>query len=189
LLSEFGGLVRSGAIQSWLVYLNALLSALEHRAAVDLVERYRFKAVDVKKLLLDGVQAGRRLRNLARPDALDSEIWQSLAGLPLEACLFLAARSRTERVGQSVGRFLRSLRFVEPPLTGQDLRALGYAPGPQYRQILDWLRAERLDGRIQEAGQAREAVLARWPLPSSPTPAAAFVVRGPGPPVQASSGP
>ncbi len=167
LLTEFGGLVRSGALQPWLVYLNALLSCLDQRAALEVVGRYRFKAADVKRLLLDGAQAGRRLRNLARPDALDSEIWQALAGLPLEACLVLAARSRAERVGQNVGRFLRSLRFVEPPLTGRDLRAMGYAPGPEYRQILEWLRVERLDGRILEPGQAREAVLVRWPPPQA----------------------
>lgn len=167
LLSEFGGLVRSGAIRPWLVYLNALLGRLELEDAEHVVRRYRFRTSDCKRLLLDRTRSSRRLRDLARSRASDSEIWRALAGMPLEACLYLAARSRSERVRGNVGRFLRSLRFVEAPLSGEDLRGMGYPPGPLYREILDWLRDERLDGRIMTPGAAREAVRARWPLPTS----------------------
>ena len=165
ILSEFGGLARSGALQSSLVYLNVLLAGLEAGAAEKLLARYRLRSSDRKKLLLDPDQVCRRLRELAHPEASDSRTWRALAGLPLEACLFLAARARSERVRQRVGRFVRSLRFLEPPLTGEDLRGLGYEPGPEYRRILEWLRDERLEGRLVTAEPAREAVLARFPLP------------------------
>jgi tRNA nucleotidyltransferase (CCA-adding enzyme) len=168
LLSEFGGLVRSGAIHPWLIYLNALLGRLDPEDAEHVLRHYRFRTSDCKKLLLDRTSSSRRLRDLARSRASDSDIWRALSGMPLEACLYLAARSRSERVRSNVGRYLRSLRFVEAPLSGEDLRGMGYPSGPLYREILDWLRDERLDGRIMTPRAAREAVLTRWPLPIPP---------------------
>jgi tRNA nucleotidyltransferase (CCA-adding enzyme) len=57
---------------------------------------------------------------------------------------------------KAVSQHLTSLVKVRPSLGGADLKAMGFAPGPLYRQILDRLMAARLD---QEA-QTREEELA-----------------------------
>ena len=55
---------------------------------------------------------------------------------------------------------------LRPPalLTGHDLRAAGYAPGPQFGEILAWLEDEQLEGRLTTAAAAQAAVRQRWPL-------------------------
>lgn len=55
----------------------------------------------------------------------------------------------------------------EPLLTGHDLIALGMAPGPDFRKLLDELEEERLEGRILD----REAALA-WLKSRRPPPKA-----------------
>lgn len=49
-----------------------------------------------------------------------------------------------------------------PLLTGDDLIALGYEPGPRFGQILAWVEDEQLDGRLTSPEQARAAVRERW---------------------------
>ncbi len=48
------------------------------------------------------------------------------------------------------------LSNVEAPLNGNDLKKMGYKPGPKYKQILDDLLAATLDGEVEDKGSAEE---------------------------------
>jgi tRNA nucleotidyltransferase (CCA-adding enzyme) len=52
---------------------------------------------------------------------------------------------------------------VQPILNGNDLKKLGYKPGPQYRQILDDLLAATLDGEIKNKADAEKFLSQRYP--------------------------
>lgn len=49
-----------------------------------------------------------------------------------------------------------------PLLTGDDLRELGFTPGPLFGRILEWLEDEQLEGRLTSREQALEAVRSQW---------------------------
>lgn len=53
---------------------------------------------------------------------------------------------------------------LRPPrlLTGDDLIAMGFKPGPVFSEILKAVEDAQLEGEITAAEQAREMVLARW---------------------------
>ncbi len=55
----------------------------------------------------------------------------------------------------------------QPLLTGDDLIAMGYTPGPQFKQILAALEDAQLEGRLEDADEAREFVRREFPLPGS----------------------
>jgi poly(A) polymerase len=48
--------------------------------------------------------------------------------------------------------------FPEPLVTGDDLIAMGFTPGPAFKDILTRLEEEQLEGRLVERGQALEFV-------------------------------
>lgn len=50
-----------------------------------------------------------------------------------------------------------------PLLTGDDLKAMGYAPGPLFSEMLSALEDEQLEGRIQTADEARRFIAEHWP--------------------------
>src|SRR5208282_13301 len=52
-------------------------------------------------------------------------------------------------------------------LTGVDLKALGYAPGPQFKGILDSIEEGQLNGRILTREDAIEFVKETYPAPNS----------------------
>jgi poly(A) polymerase len=54
-----------------------------------------------------------------------------------------------------------------PLLTGHDLLAMGYKPGPGFREILTALEDAQLEGRISTREQAEELVRREYPVPAS----------------------
>jgi poly(A) polymerase len=66
-----------------------------------------------------------------------------------------------------VAAFRRSRRAV---VTGADLVAAGYPPGPRMGALLRWLRAEQLDGRVPTREEAVRRVLATYPPDSNEVP-------------------
>jgi poly(A) polymerase len=51
-----------------------------------------------------------------------------------------------------------------PLLSGKDLIAMGYAPGPLFSEILSAVEDEQLEGRLDNAQAAVDFVQTRWPL-------------------------
>jgi tRNA nucleotidyltransferase (CCA-adding enzyme) len=60
-----------------------------------------------------------------------------------------------------VDRYRGEWRSVQAELTGNDLKALGFVPGPHYKEILRSLRAQRLDGTIINREQEENYVLSK----------------------------
>jgi poly(A) polymerase len=50
-----------------------------------------------------------------------------------------------------------------PLITGDDLIALGYKPGPQFKKILSGVEDGQLEGRLQTKDEARAFVRAEFP--------------------------
>jgi poly(A) polymerase len=51
----------------------------------------------------------------------------------------------------------------EPLITGADLIAAGYEPGPEFSKMLRLVEDAQLDGRIETAGEAMDLVREMWP--------------------------
>ena len=51
-----------------------------------------------------------------------------------------------------------------PLVTGDDLIAAGYSPGPQFKEILAAVEDAQLDGRLETTQQAMEFVAMQFPL-------------------------
>lgn len=110
-------------------------------------ERLLFSVSDTRSLLDTAVlvqQPGLLVR-----DAPPSQISARLDGM--SAVALLAGWIITE--DDRLRRYYRDWRHVRPQTNGHSLRALGLEPGPQYRRILERLRAAWLDGEVSSAEQ------------------------------------
>jgi tRNA nucleotidyltransferase (CCA-adding enzyme) len=72
--------------------------------------------------------------------------------------LYLAARASSEQVRRFASLYLTRLRTVVPLLSGDDLRELGFTPGPLFGRIKIRLLQARLDGEV--TSREDEAALA-----------------------------
>jgi tRNA nucleotidyltransferase (CCA-adding enzyme) len=94
-----------------------------------------------------------RLRD--RRGMKDSRLYALLDELPAETVVYLWAIC--DAVGRErIERFVKVLSAIRTAVTGEDLVALGFAPGPYFSAILSESLSDRLDGRAV----GREAELA-----------------------------
>ena len=113
-----------------------------------------------------------RLEHLAQLEAdmtvslagchLPSQVVQLLHQYKLPTLILLAIRTRSVR--RQIWRYFTHWKDVQAPLNGDDLKALGYRPGPQYRQILEALLAATLDGGIGDRASAEVFLAENYPL-------------------------
>ena len=129
---------------------------------------YRGKVATNLQLPVDSIE---RLQQLEQAQAevmeflpchLPSQVVQRLRRYNLPMLMLIAVRS-PRRVRRQIWQYLTKWANIEPPLDGNDLKVLGYKPGPQYRQILEQLLAATLDGVIGDRTAAEAFLKKHYP--------------------------
>lgn len=144
------------------VYLAALLAPLGLSGAARVSsERLCLPPPTEQRLLaaLRGAEAGRALVPGSRP----SQVAAVLRPLSVEALVLLHALCQTgalaDEVRELLERFALEWRNTRLEISGDDLKALGYRPGPALGEALSRTLAARLDGEV--AGAEAELAFAR----------------------------
>jgi tRNA nucleotidyltransferase (CCA-adding enzyme) len=137
--------------EPWQVYLLALGDELSEADFSDACRRLAVPGRLAERLYRQRHQAfatlnaiKRRLKHSAAVP--DSQVYLWFSAFGLEVLLYLAARASSEQVRRFVSLYLTKLRDVTPLLTGDDLSALGLAPGPHFRRVKERLLQAHLDG-------------------------------------------
>ncbi|MEM7113936.1 MAG: hypothetical protein AAF614_15990 [Chloroflexota bacterium] len=85
-----------------------------------------------------------------------SEIEQALRGIPLRVLLTVQADLAAEHwFAERLAAYVGVWRWVKTAVTGDDLRTLGLPPGPRYREILNEVLAEKINGRLPTEADER----------------------------------
>lgn len=142
------------ALTPWLLRLELLLTALPTSARKSVAETLKLPQSSLSRLAT--LQTVEQSLLLALPQAeCPSEVVQLLQPYDTETLLLLAVCHPRE-LGDRLWRYLTTWSKVKVPLNGNDLKRLGYRPGPHYREMLDALQAAMLDGSVSD----REAAIA-----------------------------
>lgn len=151
-------------LEHWQMRLEVLLAYLapEERAAVaenlqlplDSIER-------LQQLAQAQAQAEQSLPHTKRP----SEVVWLLRQYKLPTLVLMAIQA-PRIIRRTLWKYLTTWADIQAPLNGNDLKKLGYKPGPQYREMLDKLLAATLDGMIQNEAEAKAFLAKNYPSPS-----------------------
>lgn len=145
----------------WQMRLEVLIARLANSERGKVARNLGLPADSMKRLeQLEGAQAdvSTSLPNCHSP----SEVVKLLRQYKLPTLVLLGVTT-PRKVRQKIWRYLSDWSRVQPPLNGNDLKALGYQPGPQYRQILDELLSARLDGVISKRAEAEGFLRQHYP--------------------------
>lgn len=85
-----------------------------------------------------------------------------LDGLDIPLIILIASQVPAE-VGDRLKQYLGQWREQKSPLNGDDLQALGYQRGPQFREMLQALRLATLDGFVGDRDGAKAFLAAHYP--------------------------
>ncbi|MEW6713527.1 MAG: CBS domain-containing protein [Nitrospirota bacterium] len=110
---------------------------------------------NVKKEIMAGIEESRKALLKLR-GASPKNIYSALKPLNLKTILFTMAKAQDKEQKKAISLYLTSLRMTKPELTGKDLKAMGYTPGPAFKKILTAVLEARLEGKIKtRAGEIK----------------------------------
>ncbi len=134
---------------SWRLFMLGLTMGLERDQLELVCRRLRYPEREQREFLAQRDLLGDALARLMvwqEGQSALSEIYFTLAPLPVEAVLFLMARSRREAIRKNISLFLTRMRTQELFIDGDDLKSLGLQSGPVFAHILNKVRAALVDG-------------------------------------------
>jgi tRNA nucleotidyltransferase (CCA-adding enzyme) len=145
----------------WQMRLEALIAHL--------APTYRVKVAHNLQLQEDSIQ---RLQNLAQAQAKvieslphcqrPSQAVHLLRKYDLPTLILIALQS-PRSLRRQTWHYLTVWANIQPILNGNDLKELGYKPGPQYRQMLDDLLAATLDKVVRNRTEAEAFLTKNYP--------------------------
>jgi tRNA nucleotidyltransferase (CCA-adding enzyme) len=163
-------------VEPWQVYFLCLTTHLHAAEIEEMTARLQMPEGQSHDLLAGRAVAHGLLTRLTKkrkrgyqPRA--SEIYRWFSTCSTTVLLYLSARADDE-IRRWLSHYFIHLRTVHPELTGDDLRKLGFAPGPIYREILDALRFARLDAEVESRGDEISFVKKRFASAHTCPPAA-----------------
>lgn len=147
-------------ISKWKLYFGALLWPLSVADLKQTGEKFSLSRRFLGQLLKAREEEPALHRILSSPrKVLPSQVVPALRSRGGEVVLLLMSRSTSERMRRRIERYLSVYRKVSCEIGGEELKALGLPPGPQYKRILERVLIARLDGQV--TSRADELKLAR----------------------------
>ncbi|MBE8989378.1 CBS domain-containing protein [Nostoc sp. LEGE 12450] len=145
----------------WQTRLEALIAHLAPEYRVKVAQNLQLQddsIVRLKNLVQSFSQVIESLPTFQHP----SQLVQLLRQYDLPMLILIALQSPRD-IRHKIWEYLTVLANVQPLLNGNDLKKLGYKPGPLYRQILDDILAATLDRVIKDKAEAEEFLAQHYP--------------------------
>ncbi|MBD1886712.1 CBS domain-containing protein [Microcoleus vaginatus] len=148
-------------IPDWQMRLEVLIAYLAPEYRGKVAANLQLPADSIKRL--EVLEAGKNqlAENLPKCE-LPSQLVLLLRNYELPVLIAISLQSpRSAR--RQIWEYLTRWANVEPPLNGNDLKALGYKPGPGFKRMLDDLLAAKLDGYLGDRAAAISFLAQRYP--------------------------
>lgn len=134
----------------WLVYFLAIIRETDMKTTEDICIRLELAPKFSSLLFKDRFAAERALYWIERNQHISNHVLcEKLSEFKTELILFMMAATQQERVKRAISSYWVTLRYIHPEVTGKDLLRMGVIPGPIYREILQSLRNEKVNGLLK----------------------------------------
>jgi tRNA nucleotidyltransferase (CCA-adding enzyme) len=146
-------------LDHWLIRLAVLIASF-HDLKTNNQEQINNKIAEnlqLPKPIIDSLknldQSQKKIDQALSNHPKNSEIVQALRTHKTVTLILVTVRSE-KPIRFYIWKYLTQLSQIHAPLNGNDLKEMGYKPGPQFKQILDALLAATLDGEIRDRSGA-----------------------------------
>jgi tRNA nucleotidyltransferase (CCA-adding enzyme) len=152
---------REKTLEHWQMRLEVLIAALKPPYPGKVASNLQLPADSIQRLSQLQEAKTNIVESLPKCERI-SEIVLLLRQYQLPTLILIAAFSPRE-VRHQIWRYLSELSHIKAPLNGNDLKALGYKPGRQFKEILDALLVATLDGEVSDRTSALAYLAQRYP--------------------------
>jgi tRNA nucleotidyltransferase (CCA-adding enzyme) len=135
--------------EPWKVYFLGLTASLSTDAFTKLVERMQIQDRDIVHAISTRQEVGRALREVSQlKDKKNYPLYKILSPFSAEILLCSMAKTKSEKIQKSISTFFSRLKGTKVLLKGKDLIAMGYEPGPLFKDIFGSILQARLEGAV-----------------------------------------
>jgi tRNA nucleotidyltransferase (CCA-adding enzyme) len=147
------------------LFLVALFEGLKTTHEREKALQRLFVPPKVRNEILESIEQSKTtLLKLQGTSQKEKDIYYTLQPLSLQTILFTIAKAKDKRQKKAISLYLTTLRKIKPNLTGKDLKAMGYRPGPLFNKILKAILEARLDGQIKSREEEIRFVKKKFPV-------------------------
>ena len=144
-------------LMRWAVYFMVMTRHCDRKTTGAICDRFEMPPRHRKLICEHRFDADRCLYWLQRHQPVaNNALYRRLSEFKTEPLLYMMAISRKKTIKRAISIYFTKLRFIRPAIRGRDLMALGLAPGPVYRKILDAVLDARLNGRLRTLEEETE---------------------------------
>jgi len=148
-LSWFNLLYLDESYEPWKVYWHGLTSWLEVKSLRRVADRMQMADGESRRMVDQRLDVTRVLDSLYRFDGANNyALYTLLSHYDTEILLYMMAKANNRTIKRHISNYFTRLRGAKTLLTGKDLKAMGFPPGPIYRKILEGLLEARLNHRV-----------------------------------------
>lgn len=144
----------------WLIRLETLIAHLPLTESLIVAENLQLPKDSQQRLQQLDLLETQGVNQLTQANS-PSQIYQILSPYKSLQLILFAARSNRQ-IRRLVWQYLTNFSQVKPLLNGQDLKTLGFKPGPLYKQILDDVFAATLNNQISDRARAINYVKSKY---------------------------
>ncbi|MFW6264196.1 MAG: CBS domain-containing protein [Cyanobacteriota bacterium] len=150
-------------LSHWQMRLEVLIASLAPKIRVKVASNLQLPDDSIKRLTHLEQAQGHIIQYLSDPAfSCPSDVVKQLRKYNLPILVLVAVRTSLE-VRRRLWQYLTHWSRVQPLLNGNDLKGMGYKPGPLYRHILEDVLTATLDGQITNRHEAEVFVKKRYP--------------------------
>jgi len=134
----------------WAVYFMMLIKECNPDASEEVCKKFEIAPRYMGIFCHDRFEADRTIFWLKEHIPLkNSDLYRKLSFFKTEILLYMMAATRQEKLKEAISQYFTQLRHITTSVTGKDLKKMGIAPGPVYREILDAVLDAKLNDKIK----------------------------------------
>ncbi|CAD5972815.1 CBS domain-containing protein [Planktothrix agardhii] len=149
-------------LNHWEVRLEVLVAYLSPEYREKVAQNLQLQAGTIERLKSLELAKNQMLENIYKLEK-NSQFFWLFKPYNLSMLILMAVQS-PRQVRKRIWQYLTQWRDIKPPLNGNDLKAMGYKPSDQFKQILDDLLTLTLDGEIGDRAAAEAFLQRNYPL-------------------------
>lgn len=145
------------------LFLMALFEGLKTQESEKALQRLSVPTRARKEILVGIKQSKTTLLKL-KMSMKEKDIYYTLKPLSLLTILFAIAKAKDKEQKKAISLYLTTLRKIKASLTGKDLKAMGYNPGPLFNKILKAILEVRLEGKVKSREEEIRFIKKEFPV-------------------------
>lgn len=148
-ISWFKMLYLDEECETWQVYLLTIMGRSTDKVLRSFCERFHLSNKMTMHLIEQKTHADNAARQLYRSRTIpNSTVCKLFNQLTNEGLLYLTAIAKKNEIKKAVSLYVTKLKHISTNINGNDLKAMGYKEGPQFKEMLSRLTDARLDGLV-----------------------------------------